>query len=433
MSVSPFRPGLLVLLAAPASAFQQDASGSLLPISGPVRSAGTLHLADGSWTRHSESASLGHDVLYDNTCSPQFFYGLEGDTVIDEGRIPGTSSPNDADSKPGCATSYSIEGFQIAYCTDQAAPQMNYAFYSNYGQCSSAIGLTPSASISLTNLPGAGTALSFCWTVNVDVVGTPFVLEAGETNPRFGFAMSSPQASSFHGPVVTGRPMTCTWWDGTSFDPVVNLAESGTGMGTVDAFWVENGPTQAGCWWFGGTPFGSYWLELYGTTCAPDGNGQAAFCVAGTGTTLQCPCSNNPAPGVGGGCLNSTGFAAQLTGTGVASLANDNVRLVGSRMPGQSSVLYFQGTSRHNLGNGSPFGDGLRCAGGSVTRLVTKTNASSGFSLFPDGIGEPSVSSSGGVTQPGTRTYQLWYRNSATFCTAATFNTSNGWEIYWGA
>ena len=37
------------------------------------------------------------------------------------------------------------------------------------------------------------------------------------------------------------------------------------------------------------------------------------------------------------------------------------------------------------------------------------------------------------VTVPGTRTYQAWYRNSASYCTVSTFNLSNGLEISWGA
>ena len=31
----------------------------------------------------------------------------------------------------------------------------------------------------------------------------------------------------------------------------------------------------------------------------------------------------------------------------------------------------------------------------------------------------------------GTFYYQVWYRNAASFCTAATFNLTNGLEITW--
>jgi hypothetical protein len=30
-----------------------------------------------------------------------------------------------------------------------------------------------------------------------------------------------------------------------------------------------------------------------------------------------------------------------------------------------------------------------------------------------------------------TRYYQVWYRNSAPFCTTATFNLTNGYSIVW--
>jgi hypothetical protein len=94
-----------------------------------------------------------------------------------------------------------------------------------------------------------------------------------------------------------------------------------------------------------------------------------------------------------------------------------------------SSALYFQGTTRTNGGAGAVFGDGLRCAGGTVVRLGTKTN-SGGMSQFP-AAGDPALSVKGGVTAGDTRTYQVWYRNAAAFCTTSTFNLTNGYEIVW--
>ena len=108
------------------------------------------------------------------------------------------------------------------------------------------------------------------------------------------------------------------------------------------------------------------------------------------------------------------------------------VTLNGSQMA-SSSCLYFQGTTRQNGGAGTAFGDGLRCAGGTVVRLGTKTNAA-GASQYPD-VGDQPISVRGGLTvltPPQTRTYQAWYRNAALFCvTNATFNLSNGVEIVW--
>jgi hypothetical protein len=54
----------------------------------------------------------------------------------------------------------------------------------------------------------------------------------------------------------------------------------------------------------------------------------------------------------------------------------------------------------------------------------------SGSSQYPFGA-QPSVSVKGAVTAPGTRDYQVWYRNAAAFCTVSTFNLSNGWELNW--
>ena len=96
-----------------------------------------------------------------------------------------------------------------------------------------------------------------------------------------------------------------------------------------------------------------------------------------------------------------------------------------------SSALDFQGTTQQSGGNGAVFGDGLRCAGGTILRLATKPNAG-GASSYP-GVRDPRVSVRGLVTAPGTRTYQVWYRNAAAFCTTSTFNVTNGILIAWSA
>jgi hypothetical protein len=151
-----------------------------------------------------------------------------------------------------------------------------------------------------------------------------------------------------------------------------------------------------------------------------------AFCF-GDGTGTACPCGNSGAPG--NGCAHSLNAGgANLSAAGLASLASDSVVLTGVAMP-NSSALYFQGTAQQNGGLGSLFGDGLRCAGGTTIRLGTKANAG-GASQYPGAL-DPSISVGGLVTAPGTRTYQVWYRNAAAFCTAAAFNLTNGLSISW--
>lgn len=152
----------------------------------------------------------------------------------------------------------------------------------------------------------------------------------------------------------------------------------------------------------------------------------AAFCSA-DGTSTPCPCGNDSS--AGRGCGNSLGAGARLTSSGVASVANDSFVLEVSPVP-NSSVLFFQGTAQVNGGDGVVFGDGLRCAGGTVQRLGTKTAAANTAS-YPE-LGDVIVSVKGVIPPTGgVRTYQAWYRNAAAYCTPSTFNLSNGWEIAW--
>jgi hypothetical protein len=155
--------------------------------------------------------------------------------------------------------------------------------------------------------------------------------------------------------------------------------------------------------------------------------GVMPFCF-GNGGATNCPCGNSGAPG--NGCANSINASgANVTATGAASLSADSLVLAGSAMP-DSSALYFQGTAQQAGGAGVTFGDGLRCAGGSVIRLGTKLNVS-GASHYPD-AGDQAISLRGQIATPSMRTYQVWYRNAAAYCTPSTFNLSNGLEVTWG-
>jgi hypothetical protein len=147
----------------------------------------------------------------------------------------------------------------------------------------------------------------------------------------------------------------------------------------------------------------------------------------GDGAGLACPCGNSGA--TGNGCANSVNaLGGNLTGTGNASIGADTFVLLGSGMP-NSSALYFQGSATLGGGNGIVFGDGLRCVGGTVIRLGTKNNTSGG-SQYPV-AGDPSVSVRGLCAAGDFRTYQCWYRNAAAFCTASTFNLTNGISVTW--
>ncbi|MCY2959999.1 MAG: hypothetical protein NTY35_07515 [Planctomycetota bacterium] len=403
-----------------------------------VRDAGTLHLATGTWTRRAQQATLGPDVLYENTCPSGYYSALSGFTYVDEGRIPSPSAPPPV----GCSTYYRVDGFTFSYCTDQTPSSFGtytHRFYADHPACSPVLGITPTATIALNGLPSSAAGALTCWTVTIDLTGAgggSFVLTAdgdgqytgGTTADRFAWGMTSTAPGTQTGPVIAGNPAVCAEGAGTYF---TGNPGPGTGLGNRDSFRITDlsGGPAYGCAFFGGNPFAGFELRLYGTACEPF-LPQTAFCAGDGGPThTQCPCGNNSSVGDAVGCLNSLGKGGKLRVFGNASLANDTVVLLGSDMT-NAACLYFQGTLRHNGGAGTVFGDGLRCAGGAVSRLGTKLNGA-GASQYPS-PGDASISVMGAVTMPGTRTYQGWYRNNAAFCTPAGFNLTNGIEFAWG-
>jgi outer membrane protein assembly factor BamB len=158
-----------------------------------------------------------------------------------------------------------------------------------------------------------------------------------------------------------------------------------------------------------------------------DPGSSKSFCF-GDGTATACPCGNSGASGHG--CASSASASgAQLQASGNASVSNDTLILAGSGMP-NSAVLYFQGTGQNASGLGTAFGDGLRCAGGTIVRLGVETNVA-GASQYPSGNDMP-ISVRGQIPLAGgVRTYQGWYRNAAPYCTPSTFNLTNGIQITW--
>jgi hypothetical protein len=434
----------LVALGAAAQAQQAIPSSRVHPITGTVRDAGVLNVATGTWTRRATQVNIGADIIYNNTAPSGYFSGLSSDTYNDEGRIPSPSSPTNLSSRPGCNTSYTIDGIQIDYCTDEpTGGDFNLAFFETYAACTSAIGLIPTATISTLGAPGSpATGTLVCWNVTLDLAGMPstaFAMQADgdgtyvapESANLFGWSISSTLAPAMQantGPTISGDPSVAARFDGTIWDSPVNLNEDGTGMGSVNQFYIENGMTTTpGCYFFGALPLSSFHLELYATACAPMEPG-VVFCP-GDGTGTACPCANNGA--ANNGCANSVNAqGVHLGATGTASIAGDTVQLLHTGGP-NSSVLFFQGTTQLAAGAGSAFGDGKRCAGGTIIRLGTK-NAAGGAAQYPE-VGDQPVAMRGQVMVPGTRTYQSWYRNAAAFCTSSTFNLSNGYEIAWGA
>jgi hypothetical protein len=407
------------------------------PITGPVRDAGTYHIATGTWTRSGAIGlgQLGSEVIFDNTCPTGYFSALSGDTFTDEGRLPALESLD----LPGCNHAYVIDGFEIGYCTDQPTGEFDIDFYAAYTPCLDPVVLTPVASFALSGLPGGPTGIA-CWTVTIDLDGAtpgtqPFVIPAeggdgpGTALDHFGWSFSSSSAGQQStGFLIAGDPSTCAVGAGTVFDPM--HVGPGTGLGAADSFFISNGPTAPGCYFFGGPgsgPFASFQLRLFSNDpCGPIGN----VVCAGDGSGTACPCNNNSSPSDAAGCINSLGQAGTLRAVGDASLATDTLSLRTTNVPDGGNSFYFQGTSLENGGAGITFGDGLRCAGGALARIKF-VPISGGASRYPVS-NEPSISDAAFVTTTGTRYYQVYYHDAATFCMPRGFNFTNALEIVWG-
>jgi glucose/arabinose dehydrogenase len=148
----------------------------------------------------------------------------------------------------------------------------------------------------------------------------------------------------------------------------------------------------------------------------------------GDGSAGACPCSNFGL--AGRGCQNSfsTG-GGRLAASGAARLLNDSLVLVADGLPPSGAALFFQGSTPAANGQGTPFGDGLLCAAGTVRRLGVVDVAGGAAAI---GGGGTLLSVLGDVPPEGAvRTYQAWYRNSAPYCTSAVFNFTNGLRITW--
>ena len=256
--------------------------------------------------------------------------------------------------------------------------------------------------------------------------------------------------NDFHGSSVRGVP-------DLDNDGVRDYLAGGTMSGSsafIAAGFVEgfSGATGEHLFWVNGTGSGA----LMGFSCDSagdfDGNGlqdiaagapgfgsvvvaQAEDTVGdpycfGDAAGLGCPCGNdNDGSTAGGqaGCANSVSAGgAQLLAAGSISATSGTLRLFAHGAVPNSPGLYFQGTTRVNGGQGSLFGDGLRCAGGPVKRLEVVVSDAAGLSSST-----VDVASVGGVQPGDVRDYQLWFRDSQLSPCGTSFNLTNGLEIQW--
>ena len=161
------------------------------------------------------------------------------------------------------------------------------------------------------------------------------------------------------------------------------------------------------------------------------------LCDPGISGVLGCPCGNPPS-GSGRGCDNSaiTGGAV-LTATGGTYLSSDSLLFTTSgQAPATTSVL-MQGTSP--VATGLVYGQGVRCVGGTLKRLFTKTAHGGGVTVPDFGAGDPQVSAraaaKGDAIGAGeSRWYLVFYRDPVVLggCpSGSTFNATQTGQITW--
>ena len=459
----------------------QGHAGSLLqPITSTFRHAGVYHVATGTWTRNGQLVNLaGPDIIYNNSCYTGYFGAMiTGEKWQHRSRVPTTaangapttqnaSDPLKFDEAPGCATSYLVNGFQIAYCSQRPSGlgtfAYDYEFASAYSFCTLS-DMLPQVTFNVTGLPGGtSTGQQICWVVDIDLdaASQSFILQADQdgtwtgpsTSEQFGYSqgpttagITTAQATgpvfagnyTWAGGLFVGSLQPCSGTDGSIWDSPVNLAEQGTGMASNDFFRITgSGQAPTGCYFSGGhTIRFDFYLKLFSDAACPPAAPGVTFCEPGVAGVVTCLCGNPPS-GPGRGCDNSSGTGgATLTDAGTSSLSSDTVVFTTTDEKPTALSIVLGGTVE--IVAGVRFGDGIRCTGGALKRLYVKS-AAGGSIAAPTG-GDPAVSvRSAALGSPipagTTRYYQVYYRDPVVFgCTtegSSTFNASSGLRILW--
>jgi predicted outer membrane repeat protein len=107
---------------------------------------------------------------------------------------------------------------------------------------------------------------------------------------------------------------------------------------------------------------------------------------------------------------NSTGASAAIGWSGSTSLFANSFTLLASGAPPLKSGLFFYGATQVNL----PWGDGIRCVGGSLQRLAVLQTDASGSASFPLDFTLPPASSGPHAILPGSSwNFQFLFRDPA--------------------
>ncbi|MAF64816.1 MAG: hypothetical protein CMJ84_04060 [Planctomycetes bacterium] len=207
-----------------------------------------------------------------------------------------------------------------------------------------------------------------------------------------------------------------------------------TGEPMVYTSWLAGEPNNAGN--YGNEDFmellqggssGTTWNDVHplehsrGYVIEYETTAAGAYCF-GDGSGGVCPCGNPG--GLSEGCGNSTGFGAMVAATGSSSVSADDLGFAGAQILPFQPALLFCGENAVNNGDGVVFGDGLRCAGGTVKRLGVQNGDATG-----DAAWGPGLANQGGWQPGDTKRFQIWYRDPGASPCGSGFNLSHGLEV----
>ena len=387
-------------------------------ITAPVKDRGVYSLATGTWSPVATSAAAASRVLYNNTAPSGYFFGgaAAGFGLVDEGRIPSTTSPGIV----GTADKYTVDCYQIAYCSaDTNAIDHATVFFKSLPPCSDVDlpAVEVAAGFLATGLPsGTATGGINCWILSFDLSNTTltFCLHGdgdgafdNDANlDSFGWLANFPTntAGQTIGPLINGN---CAGTGGAVSNPPMGFgtafagvpcASNATGLGTSDFFWIDdNGGALAlnangGCFFFGGcnnqmgaaaNPWGGFWLKVFGEDKVdPPGT---KFCDS---------------------LVNGSGGAAVICTKGTDS--NEDLGLVCSPVPNTLGQFFYGPMA---LPGTAMLGDGLLCVGGMVTRLTPFVNAGMMMQLPNEACLTLDYNAPYASGLAGVQHFQHWFRS----------------------
>lgn len=468
---SLFTASAFALVASAAAQSSSPAFRNATPITGPVKNAGTYHLATGTWTRAANSvvANFGaSDNVYSNTADYGYYEPGIGPgpaaaaplgQLLDAAAIPGTTNPATFALGGPDREDNLITELNLGYCDfdlNAGVAGWTLDFYDDYAPCTFPPP-APKGTVVLTGFPSNG-----CWIVDIDLTGGfEFTLQAdgGATAPGFDNdpALDSIGISYRYtgtgtgnaGPILCGDPAaTDTGWlaggppttgSNTYYGEVGGCPGSGSGYQNTDNFHIEDtfaSGFPSGCYFFGGysnsnpdcvsaltaadTPYSGFWMEMSSTggDAPPISQAGCIGAVTSTGAPAICQVFGDIVAANDDAVLTASGLPANQFGifaTGLATVPPNTI------LSGDGWICINPGI----MGGLGRFQGSAQIKNSGATGEITLDTNTSEWSLtaVPTSVG--SYATMTGVTA----NFQAWFRDTPAGNTG--FNFSGSCEVTW--